>query len=475
MKYRPKTKPFPYQARATLRAVKHRNYGIFMEPRLGKSKVALDYAGILALKGEVKRILIICPAIAKEVWTEQIELHYPFICTVETFDEEWEIIDRDWVHETPSFFIAGQEETFRRVRVNTRYRRPKQTELEKWAPDVVVIDESHGYKRAGGVASQDAWRMVRRMRKRRANGQPYVLLLTGTPNPKGYIDLFAQFRIMDDSIFGTNAGDFEERHVEYGQGKQQYRIIRYRGVRQLDRKIRENSIAVSADEAGMAGHQTWQSIPVDLPEKAKRIYLDMAAEFVAEWEKGLIDAANPGVKRIRLLQITGGFTTGGDCIHDAKVRALRGYAKQLLEQDEPFLVFCRFTPEVEAAVEACERVGYQVGQISGGVKPMARRQFLSRFRSGSGPQALVLQVQAGSVSIDLSRAAESIYYSTPDGWVAYWQSLNRTRGPNQTRPTRYTHLIARGTLDRSVVNSLKGKEDWHAKLMQNPRRYLTDL
>ena len=54
MRYHPRTKPFKHQSRAVIRAVRHRNYAVFFEPRLGKTKVALDYSAILALKGEVK-------------------------------------------------------------------------------------------------------------------------------------------------------------------------------------------------------------------------------------------------------------------------------------------------------------------------------------------------------------------------------------------------------------------------------------
>jgi hypothetical protein len=72
-------------------------------------------------------------------------------------------------------------------------------------------------------------------------------------------------------------------------------------------------------------------------------------------------------------------------------------------------------------------------------------------------------------------AAETVYYSAPDGWVDYFQTVKRTQGPNQLRPVRYTHLVVPGTVDVSTIRSLQAKEDWHADLMQNPRRYLTGL
>lgn len=475
MKYQPKTRSFPHQARATIQAVRHRNYAMFLEPRLGKTKAALDYVGILALKGEVNRVLVLCPAIAKQVWEEEIELHFPYWAHCETFDEEWYSLSKDKaIFETfqVQFFLAGREETFRRVQKNGKYLRPKQRLLEAFDPDVVIVDESHEYKRPGAVAAQDAWRMIRRLRKRRRTGMPFVLLLSGTPNPKGWLDLFAQFRIMDDSIFGSSVADFKENHVEYGHGKRKYTIIRYRNEGTLKRRVEANSIRVAADQAGLAGEQFWQTLSVDLPDSAKRIYLDLAAEFVAEWEGGLIDAANAGVKRIRLLQVTGGFTTDGQQIHDAKVRALRAYCRTLLEQEQAVVVYCRYSPEVQAARQALEKLDFTTGEISGRVSKKDRRLYLGRFRNSDGPQALVLQVQAGSVAIDLSRAAEAVYYSTPDGWVQYYQSLNRIRGPNQKRPVRFTHLVARGTLDTKVIQTLKSKGDVHAELMGNPKDFL---
>ena len=121
LKYKPKTKPFKHQARATIRAVKARNYAIFFEPRLGKSKAALDYAGILALAGHIQRVLILGPRITLEVWERQLEQHYPFPYYAETFDEYWDS-GQDYMGTTlkfpngvvidmPQFFLAGREET----------------------------------------------------------------------------------------------------------------------------------------------------------------------------------------------------------------------------------------------------------------------------------------------------------------------------------------------------------------------------
>jgi hypothetical protein len=476
--YRPKTKPFKHQAKATIAAARHRNYGLFFEPRLGKSKAALDYCGILALKGEIRRVLILAPRIAIQIWEGQLEKHFPYPAFCENYDEEWNVVDKIYAGDPPEvkFFLAGREETFRRMKVGYKYVRPKQRVLEKWNPDVVIVDESHEYKRPGGVGAQDAWRMVRRLRKRSANGKPYVLLLSGTPNPNGWRDLFAPFRIMDDSIFGTDIASFEDRHVVYGHGKRKWTVQKYRNTRSLERKLRAHSTTVNAEEAGLANVQFFESISVKLPDRVKMMYLELVEEFMTEWEGGLISAKNSGVRRIRLLQLCGGFTTAGDQIHSAKVEALRDYTTILYEQGESVVVYSRFTPEVQAATEVLAKVGFRTFRVDGSIKRGARRIATESLETrASEPTAISFQHQAGSRALELVGAAETVYYSPPDGWVDYFQTLKRTQGPNQRRPVRYTHLLARGTVDISVVRNLQNKEDAHAHLFRNPRRYLTGI
>lgn len=500
MKYHPKTKPFKHQVQATLKAARRRNYAVFFEPRLGKSKVALDWVGILALKGEVRRVLIVAPRIALDVWEQQIPMHFPMLAAGETFTESWvfnQSPPRGSGYEKLApvkFFLAGREETFRAVRVKyktrsgrtkTRLERRKQDEVEAWNPDAIIIDESHEYKRPGGRGAQDAWRLVRKLRGARRTTlsptRPYVLLLSGTPNPRGWRDIFSQYRIMDEEVLGTNAGEFDQKYCVYGQGPRKYTVIRYRNLKRLKRIIQAHSSACSARQAGLEGKIFWQRLRVQLPPKVRATYEQMAEEFATEVSGQLLTAKNQGVKRLRLLQITGGFTTatnhsgGAQQIHREKVVALERYASVLLEQGESVLVYCRFRAEVDAARASLEGVGYSTSVLDGRTPRGHRAQIVAQFQKSRKPRALVAQVQAGQVSIELSNAAEVVFFSLPDGWVQFWQCLNRVRGPNQKRPVRITAIIAVGTVDLSVLSSLRRKEDVHGEMMRDPKRYLLGL
>jgi hypothetical protein len=69
-----------------------------------------------------------------------------------------------------------------------------------------------------------------------------------------------------------------------------------------------------------------------------------------------------------------------------------------------------------------------------------------------------VQIQSGGAGVDFSRAAFCVYYSTGFSLANYLQSVKRLHRPGQTRPVRYYHLVARGTVDEVVYKSLEAKQ-----------------
>lgn len=472
MKYSPKTKPYPHQSKATVAALRHKNYGIFMEPRTGKTKVALDYCGVMAMKKPGLKVAVLCPATVVETWLAQIGTHFPHYAMVEDSTHEYDFPGN--TDHITQFLILSHEEIRHRTRKAGRYIYTRQKEFESFRPDVVIDDESHRHKRAGGVGAQFLWRSVERMRQRRTDGMPYVLLLTGTPTPKDWRDIFAQFRIMDPSIFGTAKADFEDEYCVYGNAQwNKWKVVKWPRKRELLARVRANSITVTEEEAGLANKKFIQRLHYDLPPKARELYRRMAEDLVAEIEDGeVMDAANAGVRRLRLLQIVGGWTTDGTLIHQSGLDRLKEYLDLLREQEEAVVLYARFRPEVQAIARLCGTLQIPYRTIAGGQTRGDRTEYIHWFQNASGSRAMVAQVDAASVGIELSAAREVAYYSLPDGFESWRQSMSRVLGPNQRGAVRYTILQARGTLAPSVLQGLIRKEDIHAEMMRNPRRFL---
>src|SRR6266567_1529993 len=78
--YRFKKRPYKHQKQALRKLIQLGSGALLMEPRTGKTKVAIDYVSILAQKGKIDRAVIICPPRVMDVWVQEFHdncpLHY---------------------------------------------------------------------------------------------------------------------------------------------------------------------------------------------------------------------------------------------------------------------------------------------------------------------------------------------------------------------------------------------------------------
>jgi len=177
----------------------------------------------------VKRVVVLGPIAALDVWDQQIDEHFALPAAVKIVGEPLRVTASGVKEKGVRFYLINYDKISRRGK-NYVYQNDYVRAIERWRPDLVVLDESHRCKAAGAIRSQALWQLVRRLRKNRKDDQPFVYLLTGTPNPKGWIDLFAQFRIMNEA-FGTSKAGFEERYCRYGLGKRRFTIVKYHNRR----------------------------------------------------------------------------------------------------------------------------------------------------------------------------------------------------------------------------------------------------
>ena len=120
---------------------------------------------------------------------------------------------------------------------------------------------------------------------------------------------------------------------------------------------------------------------------------------------------------------------------------------------EPVVVFCRFQQDLDVVHEVCQRLGRSSGELSGRKDQWEDFQFKEAF------EVLAVQIQAGGVGVNLTRAAYAIYYSIGFSLGDYLQSLARIHRPGQRRPVTYYHLIARKTIDERVYEALEARQD----------------
>jgi SNF2 family DNA or RNA helicase len=237
-------------------------------------------------------------------------------------------------------------------------------------------------------------------------------------------------------------------------GYQRKQITGFQKLDELERLMSRITFRVGAEVLDLppATHVTYHC---DLAGEALRIYRDLEEDFVAHVLDGTVTAANAMVKLLRLQQVTGGCVPTDEGIthrvDSSKVKLLADTLEDI-GRDEPVVVFCRFHADMDAVHDACDGMGYSSLELSG------RRDELKRWQDGEA-QVLAVQISAGGVGVDLTRARYSMYYSLSFSLGEYDQALARVHRPGQTRPVEHVHLVARNTVDVKIMRALEKRAE----------------
>ncbi len=444
--------------------------GLFMEMGSGKTKVAVD---LITNRGH-KRTLVVCPKSAMvDVWARQVPVHSHIPIDVVILDESTAAKKM----EQAKAALVRAEEIGRPIILVVNYesvwREPLGSFIKQTNLDCVVLDESHRIKSPGSRVSLYCAELGKRV--------PYRIALTGTPAHNSPLDVYAQYRFLDPGIFGTNFNAFRNRYAVMG-GYGGYQVIAYRisptlpdgrpnpyYSLKLDREFQERmySIAfrVRTGDVLDLPPEIDEERRFDLSASARKIYTKLYRDMVVDVGSGKVTVTNALTRLLRLQQITSGFlpvegdkddTTNLQQIDTGKQELLADLLEDL-PAHEPLVIFFRFIHDADATRQVVEAAGRRYYELSGRINQL---EDWKTERPDNIPAGVIaVQIRAGGAGVDLTRACYCVYYSLGFSLGDYDQSRRRINRPGQTRPVRFYHLIANGTVDEKVYAALKAKTD----------------
>ena len=418
----------------------------------GKSAIALK----LIEERLCARTLVVAPLSVLPVWKKQAELHAPEIHVL--------VLDEG--------SIAKRAERARKM-LNTLTPRPLIIVINYDAAwrgdfgefvknamwDMVIADEGHALDSPGSKRS-----LFFSLLKANVH---YKLALSGTPMTQSPLTVYGLYRFLDPTIFGTSYTRFKNKYAVWG-GFQFRQVLSY--VNQDDFRRKFYSIAFRVETKDVLDLPPVQHIErtFTLSGEARRVYDELKNEFVADLKAGRIMAVNALARATRFQQITSGFipipsNDGTDekmeVLHASKSELLKE-ALEEIDPSEPVVVFCRFTLDIANAHVASHATGRQTAELSG------NRNELADWQSGTA-NVLIVQIQAGAMGIDLTRARYCIFFSNTFSLATYQQALARTHRPGQARTVTYIHLICEGTVDRKIYKSLAANKDVITSILED--------
>lgn len=424
-----------------------------MDMGTGKTRVAID---VSMSRADVWRVLVVCPKAVVSVWPKELGKH--------ASDKQWECYTRqsgkiaDEAKRVKDFIVPrGAPGVKRYVVINydSVWRKELGEVILRAGFDMVILDESHRAKAAGSKVSRFLALLGKRVK--------YRLCLSGTPMANSPLDVYGQYRFLDPLIFGTNHNAFMQEYAVMGGPERRF-VVGYKNQRKLNEKFQ--SIAYQCSMADVSQRlklpeqlppTTWE---VQLPTKDMRTLRELSKEFVAECSTGNTIVVNNVLTRaLRMQQIAAGFcltvsepgtpAEAGD-LNTAKADALLDYLGDIGPQ-EKVVVFCQFKHDLDVIYDVALKSGRQPFELSG------RRNQLDYWKESLRGDVLAVQIQAGAEGVDMTCSNHAVYFTLPYSLALYDQSKARLYRPGQTRPVSFVHLIAEGTIDELIYQSLMRK------------------
>lgn len=466
-------KPYAIQLRALEKALElDASCALWMDPGTGKTRVVIDFCGMKYEEGRMRHVLVVGPLASLRVWEDEIKNWLPRriprrVIRLDLLDgraqEKAELISSLPLSSDLTFLLVNYDMIGRRVRKSSRYITPIRDAIKTWYPDVIVADESHLIKHHTSRRSKAMDSLARLPHWR--------FCLSGTPITNSPLDVFAQYRFLDGTIFGRNWGNFKYRYALWG-GFGGFKLLRYMNQEELAVKL--NSIAVRAtiDELGL-------ETPVEQPlfvvptQRTMNQYKKMEKQFLL-WLEQAGTYATAGIVLTQLLrcsQITGGFVrdvNGEDIpVGTEKLRMLEDllntYAK---EGGEQIVVFARFRWELAQIESLCQKMKL----------PYVRFNDESDAQSfGSDPniKVFVSQIAKGGISInDLVVSRIGIFYSMDYSSDHIRQAEGRLHRSGQTKKPLFLFLLMNKTLDLSMWKAYRDRRDLATLLVDDWRNFV---
>lgn len=429
---------------------------LLMEMGCGKSLTGIGIAGALFQFGRIRRALIVCPLSIVGVWQQEFErfADFPYELTILKGSSAKKKEMLSVIPDTGLQVVVVNYESAWRI----------QDALEEFGAELIIADEGHKIKEARTAQAKCLHYLGDRAQ--------YKLLLTGTLITNHELDAFSQYRYLNRKVFGDSFYRFRNTYFDMvGYGNH---IPKFRSYMQEDFLQKMHSIAfrVTKDECLDLPEIIEEVREIELEPKAMKMYQEIEKESYTELQNSEVSAVNVLTKLLRLSQLTGGHLTDddGDCnaVSTAKLAALEDIVDSMMAENKKLVIMARFVPEMNDIQEMLEKKGIGYAAVRGGVKDRAEE--IRRFQEDSDCMVFIGQIAAAGLGITLTAASTMVFYSMDYSMSNFEQAKARIHRVSQKNDCLYIYLIAKGTVDRKVLKSLRNKVDLAKLLVDDYRK-----
>ena len=401
---------------------------------LGKTATALTAISDLIDEFDISRVLVVAPLrVAGKTWPDEVQ--------------KWEHLRHLRVRAAVGLqkhrIAAVNDKKAHITTINVENLVWLEEILGKNSPfDMIVVDESSMFKDRGTKRFKALVRLARAARR--------VVMLTGTPAPNNYVDLWSQFYILDG---GQRLFPAKTRYIEafFRQvDRDGYKFVLKKGADEvIHTRVKDITVSMKSADYLKLPDRIDHTIEVDLDEKTRELYDDMEREAIIEIDGAEVKGVTAAAVANKLMQFSNGRVYGEERavhhLHDLKLDALR---EIVAEAEEPVLVWYNFQSDRDAILAAFP----QARTIKEGNK------IIDEWNRGEVPILVAHPASAGH-GLNLQHGGRiMVWYGLNWSLELYQQACARLHRQGQTKPVLNYHLIAKDTIDETVFAVLRRKD-----------------
>lgn len=420
--------PRTYQRNGARFMLRHPYSALLADPGTGKTVIALMVTATLKKLNKVGRVFVVAPLkVLKNVWPQQVrhwdQLRHLKVVTLHGTKKD------KLLKETDADIFLISVDGVKWLAKNADAIRPG---------DALIIDESTKFKGWSSYRTKELRKILPLFNRRH--------ILTGTPVPENYVDLFPQMYIVDRGVsLGSKITYFRNEYFYDRSRDSNYSIwVPFKGAtKKIDGLVRARCFRVSADELDELPDKVLNPVWVDLPED----YADEIAETKSE-----------GEERFLKRQLATGIMTDGTIRHTAKLDALEDLVEALCGQH--MIVFFNFHAEGDELARC-----FKAPIVDGRVKEKDATARFAAWNAGGIPLLLV-NPQGCSHGLNLQDGGHhACWFSLPLSGDIFEQANKRLHRMGQKEKVFIHLLLARDMGDAERLQSLYDKNETQQKFL----------
>jgi SNF2 family DNA or RNA helicase len=342
-------------------------------------------------------------------------------------------------------------------------------ELMKWAPEIMVLDESHYVKNHKAKRSKTIHLLAMKAHRK--------FIVSGTPMTNSLTDIFMQFKILDNGkTFGTNYYSFQRTYM-YDENQSWAHLHNHfpkwrprpEMLDELQQKIYAKGIRVNKEDCVDLPPFVQETYAIDLSPAQRKLYKQMEDDYVSFVEqnglKGVSVAQTAMTKSLRLQQIVTGYVKLDDGqeieIEDnPRLTALEELITALHEKHK-VIIWCAFIPNYRVISKMLTGLGVKHVFITGEESLNEKKESMDALNSDPDVRVCIANRKAGGIGVNLVAASYSIVYSRNFSLEQELQSRDRNYRGGSNIHERITKidLCARDTVDEAVTANLVEKKE----------------